>query len=290
MSQYHTSVLLEESIDYLRVVPGQKYIDATAGGGGHAGEMLKRGGKVLAIDRDNQAIEYLKKKFVSENDLILEQGNFSRLAQIARKNNFNQVSGIIFDLGVSSNQLDDPKRGFSFSKEGDLDMRMDESLTISAYDLVNNFDKRRLNEIFQSYGQEKFCLAIADAICSARQIKPIKTTFDLAQIISEVYRKKNERTKLHPATKVFQALRIVVNSELLNLKEVLPQTLPLLGKNGRLVIISFHSLEDGIVKRFFKETNELKILTKLPVGPGEQERTVNTRSRSAKMRVAEKIG
>ncbi len=289
MSQYHTSVLLNESIEYLRAIPGQKYIDATAGGGGHTQELLKRGAQVLAIDRDSQSIEYLKEKFKGKKNLILVQGNFSNLAKIAHENNFCQVSGIIFDLGVSGKQLDDPKRGFSFNKEGDLDMRMDDSLSISAFDLVNNFDKRRLNEIFQSFGQEKFCLAIADAICGARQIKPIKTTLDLAQIVEEVYRRKKERTKLHPATKVFQALRIVVNSELLNLEEVLPQTLPLLAKNGRLVIISFHSLEDGIVKRFFKQTRELKILTKLPVGPSEEERMANPRARSAKMRVAEKL-
>lgn len=290
MSQYHTSVLKKEAIDYLRIIPGQKYIDATTGGGGHTQEILKLGGVVLAIDRDSQSIEYLQKKFGKVTNLILERGNFSKLSQIAHKNDFNSVSGIIIDLGVSGKQLDDPKRGFSFREEGGLDMRMDSSLTISAYDLVNNFDKRRLNEIFQTYGQEKFCLAIADAICSARQIKPIKTTLDLAQIVEEVYRRKQQRTKLHPATKIFQALRIVVNSELLNLKEVLPQTLPLLKENGRLVIISFHSLEDGIVKRFFKQNSELKILTKLPVGPSEEEQMANSRSRSAKMRVAEKIG
>ena len=288
MSQYHTSVLKKEAIDYLQVTPGQKYIDATTGGGGHTQEILKQGGAVLAIDRDSQSIEYLQKKFGKIKNLILEQGNFSKLSQIARKNDFNSVSGIIIDLGVSGRQLDDPQRGFSFREEGDLDMRMDSSLTISAYDLVNNFDKRRLNEIFQTYGQEKFSLAIADAICSARQIRPFKTTLDLANVVSEVYRKKRMRTKLHPATKVFQALRIVINSELLNLEEALEQTEPLLETNGRLVIISFHSLEDAIVKRFLKESNCLKPLSRLPIGPGPEEVLMNPRARSAKMRAAQK--
>ncbi|MEK7581091.1 MAG: 16S rRNA (cytosine(1402)-N(4))-methyltransferase RsmH [Patescibacteria group bacterium] len=287
MSRFHDSVLKDEAIDLLNVVPGKKYIDATAGGGGHTEEMVKRGGIVLAIDRDQEAAEVLRKK--NFKGVVVVKDNFSRISELAQKYDFEKVSGILFDLGVSSHQLDDPKRGFSFQKEGPLDMRMDADSNIKATDIINNFEKRRLNEIFQTYGQEKFSLAIADAICSARQIRPFITTLDLANIVSEVYRKKRMRTKLHPATKVFQALRIVINSELLNLEEALAQTEPLLETNGRLVIISFHSLEDAIVKRFLKESNCLKPLSRLPIGPGAEEVQKNPRSRSAKMRAAVKI-
>lgn len=287
MNQYHQSVLTYEAIDLLDVKPGKLYIDATAGGGGHLEEILKRGGKVLAIDQDKEAIEYLKTKKLE--NLTLIKGNFSHIYKIASDNGFSKVSGILFDLGVSSHQLESTNRGFSFQTEGPLDMRMDPNVNITAFDLVNNFDKRRLNEIFQSYGQEKFSLAIADAIIGARQIEPIRSTSQLSRIIEEVYRRKRIKTKLHPATQVFQALRIVVNSELLNLKEALPQAIELLETNGRLVVISFHSLEDAIVKRFFKQADDLKVLTKKPVGPSSFEITNNKRSRSAKLRAAEKI-
>ncbi len=287
MNQYHQSVLKDEAIDYLGVKSGKLYIDATAGGGGLTEEIINQGGKVLAIDQDFEAIEYLKTKKLE--NLTLVNDNFSHIYKIASDNGFLKVAGILFDLGVSSHQLENTNRGFSFQNEGPLDMRMDPNVNITAFDFVNNFDKRRLNEIFQSYGQEKFSLAITDAIISARQIEPIRTTSQLSEIVSEVYRKKGIKTKLNPATQVFQALRIVVNSELLNLKETLPQTLELLETGGRLVVISFHSLEDGIVKRFFKQTESLKVLTKKPVGPSSFEIESNPRSRSAKLRAAEKI-
>lgn len=169
-------------------------------------------------------------------------------------------------------------------------MRMDTRTKVTAADLINNLDKRRLNEIFQTYGQEKFSLAIAGAICSARQLKPIETTNELAKIVSEVYRKNRiYDSKIHPATRVFQAVRIVVNSELLNLEESLPQTTELLKKDGRLAVISFHSLEDGIVKRFLKSESKLKVITKKPIGPTVAEIRENPRSRSAKLRVAERV-
>ncbi len=287
MNQYHQSVLKDEAIDYLGVKSGKLYIDATAGGGGLTEEIINQGGKVLAIDQDFEAIEYLKTKKLE--NLTLVNDNFSHIYKIASDNGFLKVAGILFDLGVSSHQLENTNRGFSFQNEGPLDMRMDPNVNITAFDFVNNFDKRRLNEIFQSYGQEKFSLAITDAIISARQIEPIRTTSQLSEIVSEVYRKKGIKTKLNPATQVFQALRIVVNSELLNLKETLPQTLELLETGGRLVVISFHSLEDGIVKRFFKQTESLKVLTKKPVGPSSFEIESNPRSRSAKLRAAEII-
>ncbi len=289
MSQYHTSVLKAEAIDLLRVQKGELYIDATGGGGGHSEEILKRGGKVLVLDRDPQAIHEIEESLGKNPNLKVKEANFSHIYNIANELGFKSVMGIIFDLGVSSRQLDESSRGFSFQNSGPLDMRMDPSIQVTASDLINNLDKRRLNDIFQKYGQEKFSLAIADAVCSARQIRPINKTDELSKIIYEVYRKKGVRPKLHPATKVFQALRIVVNSELLNLEEVLPQTIRLLKKDGRLVVISFHSLEDGIVKRFLKQENQLKILTKLPIGPTEAEIANNPRARSAKMRAAQKI-
>ncbi|OGD85823.1 16S rRNA (cytosine(1402)-N(4))-methyltransferase [Candidatus Curtissbacteria bacterium RIFCSPLOWO2_01_FULL_41_18] len=296
MSQYHQSVLLQEAIKFLNVKPQHLYIDATIGGGGHTRQILRRGGKVLGIDSDPESIAHLNKKFKIENlklkigeDLILAQGNFNRIADIARSHGFSKVSGILFDLGVSSHQLETAQRGFSFQKEGPLDMRMDKNSNIRAFDLVNNLEKRRLNEIFEKYAGEKLSWSIASAICSARKIKPIETTDGLAHIIKEVYRRKHLRTKLHPATKAFQALRIVVNSELLNLEEALPQTVNLLEKQGRLVVISFHSLEDSIVKRFFKYEKRLKVLTKTPIGPGSGEILHNPRSRSARLRAAVKI-
>lgn len=287
MNHYHQSVLLQEAVDFLNVAPGDLYIDATAGGGGHTEEIIRRGGKVLAIDQDQVAINYLKAKNLE--NLTLVKVNFSHIYTVAAKNGFSKVSGIIFDLGMSSHQLDDAKRGFSFSKSGPLDMRMDTLQGITAADIVNNFDKRRLNEIFQNFGQEKLSLAIADSIVSARRVKAINTTDELSKIVKGVYAKKRFKTKLHEATKVFQALRIVTNSEILNLKEALPQTVKLLGKNGRLVVISFHSLEDGEVKRFFKQNTIWKILTPKPVGPSSREMEANPRSRSAKLRAAEKL-
>lgn len=286
MSKYHESVLLDKVIEYLEPGPEKTYIDATAGGGGHCSELVKRGAKVLALDQDPEAVEELSRE--SLENLVVVKSNFANIAKVAQEKGFEKVDGILFDLGVSSHQLDTASRGFSFTNSGPLDMRMDPDLTLSAESIVNNFDKRRLNEIFKVYGQEKFSLAIADAVLSAREVKPIENTRELGEIVREVYRRKRMNTKLHPATKVFQALRIVVNSELLNLEEALPQTTKLLGKGGRLVVISFHSLEDGIVKRFFKQATELEILTKLPVGPGNSEQERNQRSRSAKLRAAQK--
>jgi len=297
MSAYHVGVLKKELIEYLQVKGGDLYIDATIGGGTHTFEILKRGGRVLGIDQDKEAIDYVRSQSQREKgkvqigkNLILVKSNFTHIKKIAHEYGFASVSGIIFDLGVSSHQLEEGKRGFSFLKEGKLDMRMDKETNVNATDLINNLDKRRLNEIFQTYGQEKFSLAIAGAICSARQIKPIQMTTELAEIAAEVYRKNRiYDTKIHPATRIFQAIRIVINSELLNLESTLPQTIELLKDNGRLAIISFHSLEDGTVKRFFKREPKLKVITKKPIGPQVEELKENPRSRSAKLRVAEKI-
>lgn len=291
---YHESVLLQEVIKFLDPKPGKVFIDATIGGGGHTFELLKHGSKVLGIDRDQESLDYIQGKFQIEKGLILEKGNFSQITQIAKDNGFSNVDGILLDLGVSSHQLEDPKRGFSFLKEGPLDMRMDKNLNIKAYDLINNFEKRRLHEIFKTYGQEELAGPIAAAVCSARQIAPIASTVQLAKIVEQVYSRCKPRLrsygrKIHPATKTFQALRIVINSESLNLQQCLPQTVDLLNLGGRLVVISFHSLEDGIVKRFLKTNRKLRILTERPIGPTLTEISDNPRARSAKLRAAERV-
>ena len=292
--KYHRPVLLQKTIEFLDPARGKLFIDATVGGGGHAFELLKRGGKVLGIDRDPEAIKHIKKSQklkAKSQKLVLVCGNFSQIGEIAKSEGFSQLSGILFDLGVSSHQLEEARRGFSFIHEGPLDMRMDPNLNVRAFDLVNNFDKRRLNEIFKTYSQEELSWPIADAICRARQVKAIETTTELAKIVEAVYARhiKRKNKRIHPATKTFLALRIVVNSELLNLEDSLPQTVDLLEIGGRLVIVSYHSLEDGIVKRFFKQESRLKILTPKPIGPENSEIEANPRARSAKLRVAERI-
>lgn len=286
--KYHTPVLLQPVLEFIKPKPGKLFIDATIGGGGHTIPILDAKSKVLGIDRDPEAVSYIKGQNLE--NLTVEKGNFADILKIAKRNGFEKVDGIILDLGVSSHQLQNPQRGFSFQNEGPLDMRMDPDLNIKAEDIINNFDKRRLYEIFETYGQEKLSWAIAAAVCSARKVRPIKSTKQLSQVIEQVYKRGvRGKLKINPSTKVFQALRIVVNSELLNLNECLPQTVHLLKPGGRLVIISFHSLEDGIVKRFFKQQENLRVLTQKPIGPGEKEIIENPRSRSARLRVAEKI-
>lgn len=290
--KFHKPVLLQEVIEYLKLEKDDLIIDATIGGGGHAHQLLERGAKVLGIDRDQEAIDYVEKSLktrVKSQGLVLAKGNFSQIEKIAKRKGFFKVKGVLLDLGLSSHQIEKAQRGFSFQLEGPLDMRMDKDLQIKASDIVNNFEERRLDEIIKTFGQEKFSRAIARSICSARQVAPIDSTKRLAQIISEVYAKYKQKSKLNPATRTFQALRIVVNSELLNLEESLPQTIKILDTGGRLVIISYHSLEDGIVKRFFKTERNLRVLTKKPIGPQIQEVIGNPRSRSAKLRAAEKI-
>ncbi len=298
---YHQPVLLDEVINYLKPEPGEKYIDGTLGGAGHAGALIARGARVLGIDRDQDAISYVsknQKENIKKQKLIIRKGNFNEMQNIATQNNFEEVDGILLDLGISSNQIEKAERGFSFQNEGPLDMRMDQDLPVKASEIVNNFEERRLNEIFSTYAEEKLSWPIARAICSAREIKSVDSTHELAEIVNEVYRKHGQKTrqrrgsqgaaKINPATKIFQGLRIVINSELLNLEECLPQTTKILRKGGRLVIISYHSLEDKIVKRFFKENIALNILTAKPIGPHEVELRENPRSRSAKLRAAEK--
>ena len=286
MNSFHVSVLLKEIIEGLRIEEGKKYIDATLGGGGHSFEILKQGGIVLGIDVDQDAIDHVKLKVKSEK-LKVMKGNFRDIDKIAHLNNFEKVSGIIFDLGVSSHQLGKGERGFSFQKEGPLDMRMDHELGVRAMDLLKILTKGELYEIFTKFGEENRAWAVSSRIVSSRKMKPIETTKDLVDVIGG-----SRPGGIHAATKVFQALRIAVNDELGSLEEALPKAIRLLEKNGRLAVISFHSLEDRIVKRSFISFGNMKlgkIITKKPIVASQDEVEKNRKSRSAKLRIFEKL-
>lgn len=293
MNTYHISVLLSEAIAALQVVHGKKYIDGTLGGGGHTKLVLEQGGIVLGIDQDDDALQYVAnnyKEAIGNGALTPVKGNFRDIDEIAKNYGFTDVSGILLDIGVSSHHLDDPTRGFSFQKDAPLDMRMDKDLQIKAGDLINVLSKGELYELFTKLGEEIFARSIVNNIINARKIKRIESTTELAEIIrrSVPFSKKG----IHPATKVFQALRIAVNDELHSLEEALPKAISLLGTGGRLALISFHSLEDRIIKQSFQTFEEQgigRIITKKPITPTEEEIMKNSRARSAKLRVFEKI-
>ncbi|MBL7159776.1 16S rRNA (cytosine(1402)-N(4))-methyltransferase RsmH [Candidatus Microgenomates bacterium] len=280
---FHKPVLLKEVIEALNIRKGKKYIDATFGGGGHTKEILKRGGLVLGIDQDSETISKLKTKnekvktYIKNKKLILKKGNFRNLKKIAEENSFDKVAGILFDLGLSSWQIEKSGKGFSYLRDEPLDMRIDSSQKITAAEIINHSTREELYEIFTKFGEEINSRAIVNAIFRAH---PIKTTRELVEVIGG----KNT----NQLARVFQALRIIVNDELDNLKITLSQAIDLLEKNGRLVIISFHSLEDRIVK-FSLRTKNLKIITKKLIRPSREEIIKNTRARSARMRVAERI-
>ncbi len=300
---YHVPALLKETVDSLEIKPKAKYVDATLGGGGHSEEILKRGGQLLAIDRDPEAIEFATRRlrlacpslFHPAEGRIpppkIVRGNFARMGEIARENGFAQVEGVLFDLGVSSHQLETAARGFSFNQAGVLDMRMEPTLALTAQDLVNALSEKELYEMFSKLGEERYSRRYARAICQARRLKKIETCDELARIILRSAPPRGKFDRTHPATRVFQALRIAVNDELNSLREALPQAVALLNSGGRIAVLSFHSLEDGIVKRFFQEKEKegiLKIITERPIEPGAEEVKINPRARSAKLRVAEK--
>jgi 16S rRNA (cytosine1402-N4)-methyltransferase len=294
MNYFHKSVLLNEVVDFLQVEPGKKYIDATLGGGGHTKAIADQGGIVLSVDMDEDAIAHAKNELKSPNIKIVK-GNFKDIAEIAHLQNFDSIAGILFDLGVSSFQLDKAERGFSFQKEGPLDMRMDKSLPIKASDLVNLKTKDELYEIFTKLGQEHHARAISDSLVRARRLKAILSTEDLAKVVEGSFGYKfrpPDRIRARILKKVFQALRIAVNSELENLELGLEGALSILESGGRMLVISFHSLEDRIVKRAFQNFEKQglgKMVTKKPVTPSLVELKENRRSRSANLRVFEKI-
>lgn len=283
----HIPVLLNEAVQALQIKNGEVYIDATAGGGGHIEEIIKKGGKVLGIDQDAEAIAFLKEKFENNRNITIEHDNFAHLKFLAKKNKIFTVMGVLFDLGVSSYQLDSSGRGFSFKRDEKLDMRMGSS-NLTAAEIVNTWTKGELTEIFQTYGEEHNANAITESIVDRRKQQKFENSKDLADVISKV---SHSDLKIHPATLIFQALRIAVNNELEVEKEGLSQAVELLGQEGRIVVISFHSLEDRIVKQQFLQWERKgmgKIITKKPIMAKEDETQKNKRARSAKMRVFER--
>lgn len=293
---FHTGVLMTEVLEGLNVFPGEVYLDCTFGGGTHSREILNLGGRVIALEIDSQAITNAEKVFglteeagvwvTPERNLKIYRENFKDLDKVVEKEGLGSISGILFDLGVSSHQLETAERGFSFSKEGTLDMRLDNRLSVSARELLKVLNEGELYELFTRLGGERNARSIARDIVRYRSTKEIETTKDLVDIIGE---KRFGVDKIHPATKVFMALRIAVNDELNNLKETLPKAVKNLREGGRLLVISFHSLEDKIVKDFFKKEENLKILSEKPIVASVEEQRINPRSRSAKLRIAEKV-
>lgn len=293
---FHRPVLLKEAIGFLNVFPGGMYVDATVGGGGHAEEILKRKGKLIGIDCDPEAIKAARQRLVfacPPDDPLswrLAQGNFRDIKKIVEGFGHREVNGILFDLGLSSHQLESEGRGFSFRSHSLLDMRMDPSLGVTAADLVNALGQRELSKLFFEYGDEKLGGLFARVIVETRRKGKIETCNQLAEIIEKAASFRN--SKIHPATRIFQALRIAVNDELGNLRTGLSEALDLLVAGGRLVIISFHSGEDRIVKNFFKlmeERGRLRVLTKKPMRPPTTEVEDNQKARSARLRVGEKL-
>ncbi|MCD6233404.1 16S rRNA (cytosine(1402)-N(4))-methyltransferase RsmH [bacterium] len=298
----HIPVLQKEVLKYLNPKPNENFIDATIGEAGDALAILEKNkpdGKVLGIDADYEQIKRIKQRalnFQFKDRLVLVNGSYNKLEEIVEKYDFNPIEGILFDLGISSWHLEQSGRGFTFLKDEPLDMRYnarsENQGSLSAQQILNNFSQKDICEILRKYGEERFAKRISEKIVKERKIKPIKTTLQLVEIIKKAVPKRYRARKKHVATKTFQALRIAVNNELGSLKQALPQALRVLNIGGRLVVISFHSLEDRIVKQFLKvgeKNGKLQILTKKPVTPTLQEVQENYRSRSAKLRAAIKL-
>jgi len=293
----HIPVLTKEVLQYLNPAPNKNFIDCTMGGGGHTLAILEKtepNGKVLGIDQDPEMIKNLKSRPSAKfkKRLILVCDNFINLKKIVRERKFKNIQGILFDLGISSWHLENSKRGFSFQRDEGLDMRYDpQNNILTAEQILNRWRESEIERILKAYGQERFARRISRKIIEARKQNPIKRTSQLVEIIKRVVPPWYRHRKIHCATRTFQALRIAVNDELDNLENTLPQALEVLEKEGRLVVISFHSLEDRIVKNFFKDQAQkdtLMVLTKKPITPTENEIENNPRSRSAKLRAAEK--
>ena len=286
----HEPVLLKEVIDFLHIKRALEYIDATLGTGGHSLEIIKRGGRVLGIDADESMLEIARKRLEGKGDFKLVHGNFKDIAKIAEANGFGKVNGILFDLGVSNVHFKTRGRGFSFIDESSpLDMRLDpENQRVTAADLVNALREDQLEEMFGQAMPRHEAAKLAGKVVESRVETRIETVADFLRTSSFLRRKG----KLNPATKAFLAMRIAVNLELKNLEEALPGAFGLLASGGSLLVISFHSLEDRLVKNFFKEkkaSGEARIKTKKPLVPSEEEVKINPKSRSARLRVLIKI-
>ena len=294
---YHTSVMLEEVVSHLQPRAGGLYVDATVGGGGHTEALLRASapdGRVIGLDWDDEAIAASRERLRGWGDRVeLVAADFGQLQDVLTTAGVAGVDGVIFDLGVSSRQLDEPSRGFSFLRDGPLDMRMSLQTGTTARELLATASAEELVRIFAEYGEEHRARAIARRIVAERDRQPLETTSQLARLVERVSGPQRGR-RIHPATRVFQALRIAVNRELEQLERGVAAAVAVLKPGGRVAVISFHSLEDRIVKWFFrgeagKETPTLRIVTRKPVVPGDEEMNANPRARSAKLRVAEKI-
>ena len=307
-SEYHVPALLEEVMEYL-LTGGGLYVDATLGGGGHSSEILKRceGATLVGIDRDTEAIaEAGARLAIFTERFHAVHGNYADIKALLAENGFGKAKGILMDLGVSSHQFDDATRGFSFHEDAPLDMRMDLTQAFSAHDLVNEYSEKDIARVIFDYGEDRHARRIAAKICEHRAISPIKTTSQLSDIIKSAYPAREQNLGSHPAKKTFQAIRIEVNGELDIIADTINEAAELLKKGGRLCIISFHSLEDRIVKNTFAELakdcvcprdfpickcdkkSEITIITRKPIIPSDEENGQNSRSHSAKLRVAEK--
>lgn len=306
---YHKPVLLKEVIDWLCVKKNGVYVDGTVGGAGHAFEILKAtDGFLVGIDCDDEALRTAEARLAEFGSRkVLVKSNFAQLGLVLENLNIKKVDGVLLDLGVSSHQLDQVERGFSFSQQALLDMRMDRSVKLSACDIVNRFAQKDLENIIRTFGEEKMAARIARAISQKRRLSPITTTTELAALVVSVMPANLRRQKIHPATRTFQAIRIAVNNELDCIKPAIDSSVQALNCGGRIAVISFHSLEDRIVKNEFRDLTgacicprdvpvcicrrepKIKILTKKAVVPDNFEVEENPRSRSAKLRVAERI-
>ncbi|MEH7456807.1 16S rRNA (cytosine(1402)-N(4))-methyltransferase [Bacillus pseudomycoides] len=306
----HVTVLLKETVDGLDIKPDGTYVDCTLGGGGHSSYLLSQlteGGKLIAFDQDEIAIQNAKEKFSSYGDqFVTVKSNFRYLSEKLHELGITEVDGILFDLGVSSPQLDTPERGFSYHHDAPLDMRMDQDAPLTAYDVVNSWSYEQLVRIFFQYGEEKFSKQIARKIEAYRESKAIETTGELVELIKEGIPAPARRTGGHPAKRVFQAIRIAVNDELKVFEEALESAIEMVKPGGRISVITFHSLEDRICKTTFKRNSttpqlppglpiipdefkpKLKLITRKPLLPSDVELEENNRARSAKLRIAEK--
>ncbi|PLS06454.1 16S rRNA (cytosine(1402)-N(4))-methyltransferase RsmH [Neobacillus cucumis] len=307
----HTTVLLNEAVDGLNIKSDGIYVDCTMGGAGHSSLILSRlgaGGRLFAFDQDETAIANAKEKLADYGEqLVIIKSNFLYLKEELEKRGIYKVDGILYDLGVSSPQLDTPERGFSYHHDAPLDMRMDNDADISAFDVINHWAYEDLVRIFFRYGEEKFSKQIARKIESARAVKSIDTTGELVELIKDAIPAPARRKGGHPAKRIFQAVRIAVNDELSVFEQSLNQAIDLLNPEGRISVITFHSLEDRICKAAFKKASEtpplppglpiipdeykpiLKLVSRKPILPSEEELEQNNRARSAKLRIAEKL-
>lgn len=307
----HYSVLLAETVDSLNIKPGGVYVDCTLGGAGHSARILEKmggDGKLVGIDRDEYAIQKASQRLEKYKDnILLIKGNFCDAPELLSENGINKINGVVADLGVSSFQLDNADRGFSYMHDAPLDMRMSRQDKLSAYDVVNGYEEKELSRIINLFGEERFASKIAYNICRTREKQPIKTTAELAEVVKNSIPAKNRADGPHPAKRTFQAIRIEVNGELDVIDKMILGLFPMLESGGRMAVITFHSLEDRIVKHTFAELAkgcecppdfpvcvcgkkpQGVVVTKKPILPSEQELEENPRSRSAKLRVCEKI-